>query len=186
MQDLNLFSIYIDVLREHQIQYFVTGSVASIVYGDPRLTHDIDLVINLNNLNVTKFISAFPSDQFYCPPAEVIKTEINRSIRGHFNLIHHETGFKADIYLTGNSELQLWAMQNYKQIDFAGSKINVAPPEYVIIMKLEFFKEGNAQKHITDIKSIIANSNELIDYSFLNKVIIEKDLSAEWQAAQIK
>lgn len=68
MQDLNLFALCIDVLSKHQIPYFVTGSVASIVYGDPRLTHDIDFVINLNNINVDIFLKAFPSDQFYCPP----------------------------------------------------------------------------------------------------------------------
>jgi len=185
MQDLNLFALYIDILRKYQIPYFITGSVASIVYGDPRLTHDIDLVINLNNINVEIFTKAFPSDQFYCPPEEVIRTEINRSTRGHFNLIHHETGFKADIYLTGSSELQLWAMQNSRQIDFAGSKINIAPPEYVIIMKLEFYKEGNTQKHLSDIKSILLNSNDLIDYILLKKLISERRLTSEWEAAQI-
>lgn len=45
MQDLNLFALYTDILNKYQIPYFVIGSVASIVYGDPRLTHDIDLVI---------------------------------------------------------------------------------------------------------------------------------------------
>jgi hypothetical protein len=185
MQDLNLFALYIDILGKHQIPYFVTGSVASIVYGDPRLTHDIDFVINLNNVNIDIFLKAFPSDQFYCPPEEVIRTEMNRSARGHFNLIHHETGFKADIYLIGSSELQHWAMQNCKQIDFAGSKINIAPPEYVIIMKLEFYREGNAQKHLLDVKSILKNSSDLIDYSLLNKLISERSLTAEWEAAQI-
>lgn len=180
MQDLNLFALYIDILRKSQIPYFVTGSVASIVYGDPRLTHDIDFVINLNNLNIDIFLKAFPSDQFYCPPEEVIRTEMNRSARGHFNLIHHETGFKAVIYLTGSSELQFWAMQNSRQIDFAGSKINIAPPEYVIIMKLEFYKEGNAQKHLSDIKSILKNSNDLIDYILLKKLITEESLTSEW------
>lgn len=122
MLELNLFAIYLDKLKEHQIPYFVTGSVASIVYGDPRLTHDINLVLNLDNISVDSFIKAFPPAEFYCPPEEVIKTEIIINARGHFNLIHHETGFKADIYLTGREELQLWAMQNSKEIEFAGEK----------------------------------------------------------------
>jgi hypothetical protein len=184
MQDLNLFALYTDILRKYQIPYFVTGSVASIVYGDPRLTHDIDLVLNLNNINIDIFLKAFPSDQFYCPPEDVIRTEFNRNIRGHFNLIHHETGFKADIYLTGQEQLQLWAMQNSKQIDFASSKINIAPPEYVIIKKLEFYKEGNAQKHLLDIKSMLNNSAELIDFNYLDNLIIERGLEAEWNAAK--
>jgi hypothetical protein len=184
MPDLNLFALYTDILNKNNIQYFITGSVASIVYGEPRLTHDIDLVIDINTAKVDDLIRAFPASEFYCPPKDVIITELNRHSRGHFNLIHHETGFKADIYFTGKEELQHWAMQNSKQIEFAGSIIFVAPPEYVIIKKLEFFKEGNAQKHLSDIKSILNNSIELINFDFLNKYIEAKGLKAEWLASQ--
>lgn len=184
MQDLNLFALYIDIIDRCNVPYFVTGSVASIVYGDPRMTHDIDLVINLTDSNVDLFLKAFPSDQFYCPPEEIIRTEINRSSRGHFNLIHHETGFKVYIYLTNNSEFQLWALKNCKLISFAGTTINIAPAEYVIIMKLEFFREGKSSKHLTDIKSMLLNSGDQIDFGLLNKLINEKDLTTEWEAAQ--
>ena len=180
MQNLNLFSLYTDLLNKKKIDYFVTGSVASIVYGEPRLTHDIDLVLNLLEDQVDLFMAAFPADQFYCPPKEVIKVELRRNLRGHLNLIHHETGFKADIYLTGDEELQSWAMKNSKEIEFEESIILVAPPEYVIIKKLEFYKEGKAQKHISDINSILANSKELIDFDYLKKAIAEKSLSECW------
>ena len=180
MQDLNLFKIYTDILNQNKFRYFITGSVAAIVYGDPRLTHDIDLVINLSASEVEKFIQAFPEKQFYCPPIDVIRNELLRASRGHFNLIHHETGFKADIYLTGEEEFQIWAMKNSREIEFEGSVIFIAPPEYVIIKKLEFYKEGKAQKHIADIKSILANSKELIDFDFLNKALVEKSLTECW------
>lgn len=183
MQDLNLFTLFTERLNKQNIPYFVTGSVAAIVYGDPRLTHDIDLVITLKDVDVNVFQNAFPSNEFYCPPEEIIRTEINRNARGHFNLIHHETGFKADIYLTGKEELQHWAMQNNKKINFEGCEINIAPPEYVIIKKLEFYKEGEAQKHLMDIKSIITMSSEIIDYKFLEEEISGRGLKQEWNAA---
>ncbi len=110
--------------------------------------------------------------------------ELNRSSRGHFNLIHHETGFKADIYFTGKEKLQHWAMKNVKEIEFAGGTIKIAPPEYVIIKKLEFYKEGKAQKHLYDIKSILTTSKELIDFDFLNDSISVMGLNSEWLAAQ--
>jgi len=46
MQPHNLFSIFVDRLNKHSISYVVTGSVAAIVYGEPRVTHGIDLVVN--------------------------------------------------------------------------------------------------------------------------------------------
>lgn len=180
MQEPNLFGIYSGILNKNKISYFVSGSVASIIYGQPRLTHDIDLIIHLKADEIDTFIKAFPLDQFYCPPEETIRIELNRSIRGHFNLIHHETGFKADIYFTGSDELQLWAMNNKKHFDFPGYSLYVAPPEYVIIKKLEYYREGRSQKHILDIQGIIANSNEIIDYEFLNKKISEYKLEEYW------
>ena len=146
-----------------------------------RLAHDIDIVINLSQNEADKFANAFSLELFYCPPIEVIKTELKRTIRGHFNLIHHETGFKADIYFTGKDEFQQWALKNRKSIEYSELEIYIAPPEYVIIKKLEFYKEGKSHKHISDIQGILANSNELIDHKFLQKKITEFALGQEWK-----
>lgn len=67
MQNLNLFAIFIDKLDEIKIDYFVTGSVASIVYGEPRLTNDIDIVISLDEHDAGKISNAFLAKEFYCP-----------------------------------------------------------------------------------------------------------------------
>ena len=180
MQELNLFAIYTDILSKNNIEYFISGSVAAIVYGEPRLTHDIDLIISLSDNVITKFVAAFPPNLFYCPPKEVIKTEIKRTSRGHFNLIHQETGFKADIYLIGQEKLQKWALENKVKINFAGIDIFLAPVEYVIIKKLEFYREGNSQKHIEDIKNILINSEHLINFTFLNKSVKDLGLEDVW------
>lgn len=180
MQEANLFTIFIEIFNKNELKYFITGSVASIVYGEPRLTHDIDLVTHMTPAQVEKFINAFPIKQFYCPPEEIIRTELNRHSRGHINLIHHETGFKADIYFTGEDEFQIWAMDNRRSVEFAGLTIYVAPPEYVIVKKLEFFKEGKSGKHLSDIKGIMTNSSELLDNEFLQRKISEFGLKDIW------
>ncbi len=70
MPEHNLFQIFISRLNKLGIQYMITGSVASIIYGEPRLTHDIDLVIELNKDDAERFAEAFPIEEFYCPPPE--------------------------------------------------------------------------------------------------------------------
>jgi hypothetical protein len=177
MHEVNLFGIFIDILNKHQIQYFVTGSVAAIVYGEPRLTHDIDVVVHIDENDIDTIVSAFAPENFYCPPKEVLIAELNRSNRGHFNLIHHETGFKADMYLAGKEGLQWWAMNNIQKIEMSGMVINVAPPEYVILKKLEYYKEGLSQKHLQDIEGIITNSRERINFEFLSDTM--KNLGLE-------
>ncbi len=185
MQDLNLFALYTEKLLENNIDFFITGSVASIVYGDPRLTHDIDLVISLSQAKVNSFIKAFPIIEFYCPPSNVIKDELVRPTNGHFNLIHHETGFKADIYLIGKDEFQIWAMNNRKEIIFLGKKLFIAPPEYVIIKKIEFYYEGKSQKHLYDIAAMIKNSRSIIDFDFILNRLNKAELLKIWEEIKL-
>ena len=167
MQEADLFGIFLKRLNESGVCYMVTGSVASIVYGEPRLTHDIDIVIELSISQITCFIGSFSDEEFYHPPVEVIQAEIMREARGHFNLIHHETGFKADIYPVGDEELHKWAMQNRNCIILQDTKMWIAPPEYVILRKLEYFQEGRSSKHLRDIEAVLRTSNEMIDRDLL-------------------
>lgn len=177
MQEINTIKFFINKLNQKQIKYFITGSVAAIVYGEPRLTNDIDLVLNLDETSLDEFVQLFPINEFYCPPVEVINIERLRSSRGHFNIIHHASGLKADIYLIGKDKFQLWGMENRREINFYNEKIFVAPPEYVIIKKLEFFKEGNINKHLVDIAGILKHSKSMINFDLLLSEIKKRGLS---------
>lgn len=105
----------------------VTGSVAAAIYGEPRNTNDVDLILLLPSVKARQLASLFPLEEFYCPPVEVLEIEANREANGHFNLIHHETGFKADVYLMGNDPLHLWAFRNWNKAEIDGREIAVAP-----------------------------------------------------------
>jgi len=53
------------VLEQLGLRYFVTGSVATIFYGEPRFTNDIDIVVALPASHISDFCRAFPSEDFY-------------------------------------------------------------------------------------------------------------------------
>jgi len=184
MPEPNIFHIFTTLLDGMGLRYMVTGAVASIIYGEPRLTHDVDLVVEMTEKDAENIIDAFPSDQFYCPPIDVIRLETRRSLRGHFNLIHHETGFKADIYTVGEDELHHWAMSRRIQIQVEGESVWVAPPEYVILRKLEYYREGKSEKHLRDIASMMELSSAQIDLEELQNKIKEHSLEKEWEKAQ--
>jgi hypothetical protein len=57
----------------------------------------------------------------------------------------------------------------------------VAPPEYVIIRKLEYFREGKSEKHLRDIRSMLAVSAAAIDRALLETKIAELNLEPEWR-----
>ena len=109
---------------------------------------------------------------------------MGRPYRGHFNLIHHATGTKADIYVAGEDELHRWALSRRKEAVVGGQQVNVAPPEYVIVRKLEYYREGGSEKHLRDIAGMLAISTDQIDFDQLEEFVHRYDLEKEWREAQ--
>jgi hypothetical protein len=179
----NLFAIFTDRLEQIGVRYMITGSVAGMLYGEPRLTHDVDLVLELaTDAQAEALVGAFPEQDFYCAPLEVVLIEARRAQRGHFNIIHHDTGFRADVYLAGRDALHQQALQHRRVLQIEGAQMQVAPPEYVIVRKLEYYREGGSSKHLDDIRGMLRVSNEKIDRASLEEMISSRGLSAEWAA----
>jgi hypothetical protein len=168
-----------DRLNAAGVKWIATGSIAAMSYGEYRVTNDVDIVLVLSERDIAKLVAAFPLEEFYCPPPDVIRTEVAREKYGHFNLIHHETGFKADVYIAGKDALTSWALRQRQAVTLEDSVIWLAPPEYVIIGKLEFYREGGSEKHLRDIRGMLAVTD--VDRVFLEKEIIERDLSEIWR-----
>ena len=170
---------FLEPLERLGLPYCVTGSVAASVYGEPRLTADIDVVLLLKTEDVAALKAAFPESDYTVPPEETVLGEISRGARGSFNLIHHATQFKADLYLASRDPLHVWALANRRRIDLDWGKAWLAPPEYVILRKLEFLKEGGQDKHVRDIRFILAATT--LDFEFLEHEVARLSLEAEWR-----
>lgn len=185
MHEVDFITLFTAPLEQLQIPYMVTGSVASIVYGEPRLTHDIDIVVALRQDDIDKLQHAFTMDAYYCPPQEVLVVEVQRETRAHFNIIHHATGFKADCYIAGRDPLHHWGMQHRRRIELNEQQaLWLAPPEYVIIRKLQYFQEGESAKHIEDCAKMLATVGLQFDTGFLDHTIQQLGLRTEWNTMQ--
>ncbi|SKA76348.1 hypothetical protein SAMN02745166_00155 [Prosthecobacter debontii] len=180
MQSPEPFLIFTRKLNELGIRYMVTGSVAAIYYGEPRMTNDVDIIAFLKATDVMKLVRAFDGDDFYCPPQEVIQMELAREQRGHFNLIHHETGFKADIYLSGQDALHAWGQAHIQVTDLEGDTVSFAPPEYVIVRKLQFYEEGSSAKHLRDISRMLLSLGSSWSREELLTLIRQYHLEKPW------
>ncbi|MBK6920357.1 MAG: nucleotidyl transferase AbiEii/AbiGii toxin family protein [Deltaproteobacteria bacterium] len=176
----DLFAVFVSRLDQAGIESMIVGSVAAMAYGEPRLTNDIDLVVTLQVAEIPALVAAFPDELFYCAPAEVVRVEILRGHRGHFNIIHHETGFRADVYIAGRDPLHRWAMQRRRRLHLGSQALSVAPPEYVIVRKLEFYREGGSEKHVHDIRRMLEASGAQIDTEQLQSMIIQRGLDDLW------
>ena len=176
-----LLTLFVAPLERGQLRYLIGGSVAAMLYSVPRLTIDIDIPIWLTRQDSERFPDLFPAPAYYCPPADVLALETSRDCRGHFNVIHVASGLKADFYPSSRDPLFGWAWQNRRVREVATGSISVAPPEYVILKKLEYYREGKSEKHVKDIRHLLEVSGNDIDRIFLLEAIRDLRLETEWE-----
>jgi hypothetical protein len=179
MPDTDLPWVFTEPLEGADIPYMIVGAFATMTFGVIRTTEDLDLVLGLSPADVTRLAKAFPDEEYYRPRNETLLIEIARSERGHFNLIHHASLNRADCYLSGRDPLQLWALRNRRRVEWQGRKCWVAPPEVVILKKLEFYREGESQKHVYDIKNILKVVD--VDLGFIEEFVAKSGLEKQWQ-----
>lgn len=180
----SLVGLFIAPLNHAGIDYVVTGGLAAIVYGHPRLTLGVDLVIRLGSGAAERFTELWPPDAYYCPPAEVVEQERQRPEHGHFNVIHFETAMRADVYLAGDDPFQAWALADHVTREVEGELVRFAPIEYVIAYKLRYAEAGGSDRHLRDVARMLETSRDLIRTETLHAWVARLDLTAPWERAQ--
>ncbi len=184
MPDPSLVSLFVGPLNRADVEYMVTGGLAAVAYGHPRLTLDVDLVVRLKADDVARLTAIWPAAEFYVPPAEVMEEERNRPAHGHFNVIHTDSAMRADIYVAGDDPMNAWALAHRVIREIEGEPVQFAPIEAVIIGKLRYFALGGSDRHLRDIARMLEISGDQVDERELNRWLSRMQLQAEWTKAR--
>jgi len=163
---------------ENRIPYFVTGAVASFIYGEPRLTRDIDIVADIQEKNIPGLLRFFPEGEFYLESLSVERAIRERS---QFNIIHPSSGLKIDIIIPKKNEFDRLRFRRRRSVRTQeGLEISYSSPEDIIVSKLEFYRDGRSEKHLRDIAGIIKISGDSLDFDYLAVWMEKKGLRAIW------
>ena len=182
MEPFELLQRVVGAFERLQIEYFVTGAIASIAYGEPRLTNDIDIVAAVKGNHITGILKAFPPPDFYV--SEEAMTEAIQN-QGQFNIIHPSSGLKVDIIIRKDTEFDRSRFSRIRRIYPAESyQANFASPEDVIIKKMEYYKEGGSEKHLRDITGILKVSGQELDHPYIDHWARRLGLVEIWNAIQ--
>src|SRR3972149_3908856 len=100
MELFDLLQKIAGALEHLDLPYLVTGSVAAMAYGEPRLTNDIDIVAAIEERHIASLITEFPEKEFYISD-EMIREAIRH--QGQFNIIHPTSGLKIDVIIRQNT-----------------------------------------------------------------------------------
>lgn len=181
MREADLFLAFLAPLSGGTIPYMVTGTVASIAYGEPRVTHGIDLVVALHADWIGEFVGLYSGEEFQCPGDAVIRAAVSKERGGRFNVVHRVTGFSGDVRLVGEDSLDRWGMEGRREVEVEGCRIWLAPPEYVIVRKLQCCRDSGGATHARDIAKMLEISGEAINRNALEAKVEELGLSETWR-----
>ncbi|MSR56598.1 MAG: hypothetical protein EXS05_02860 [Planctomycetaceae bacterium] len=165
MEPSDLLTLLSHKLDELGISYLVTGSMATIAYGEPRFTNDIDVVISLRPEDVTRFCEAFPMPEFYVSQ-EAVKDAVRE--RRQFNIIHPASGLKVDGIIPKDDDFERSRQQRGVRLPVVESvEAMFASAEDVIIRKMQYFQAGGSDKHLRDIAGVLKIQGDRIDRRYI-------------------
>ena len=166
-------------LEALDIPYFVTGSMATIAYGEPRFTRDIDVVVRLEKQDIGRLRSEFPEEEFYLSP-EAAGEAIEHS--GQFNILHPGSGLKIDPMVAGSGEFDACRFSRLRKLQIGpSSEAAFASPEDVIIKKLEYYRQGESDKHLRDIAGVVKVMGDALDRGYIESWSRLLNLESLWE-----
>lgn len=170
MKPLEVLRLVVSVLEQLEIPYMVGGSFASSIYGKPRITADVDLVINLKPEQAEEFTNLVQRD-FY-----VDRGQIEQALRTRrsFNLVHLESSFKADLFILGERSFdqEEFSRRRPQPVE-SGSTVQmyVKTAEDTALSKLEWYKLGGeiSETQWRDVVNILKAQARRLEFVYLRR-----------------
>ena len=156
----------VDFLERESVPYRVVGSMASMAYSEPRFTNDVDILVDLSLDKVDALCQEFQAPDYFVAPHAVRQAIQSRH---QFNILYIPAGLKVDMILTADSEFDRLNINQGQRLKNEGLYDALfASPENVLLKKLVYFQEGESEKHLRDIASMLSVQGENIDQAYLD------------------
>lgn len=148
--------------------YFVGGSVASSLHGEPRSTNDVDFIVDLPLAQVDAFIAGLGSD--FEADADALKDAARR--RSSWNIFHLPLVVKIDIFIVGDSEFDRVEMNRRRRtvVRDDGAALWLKSPEDTILRKLLWYQDGGcvSDRQWRDVLGVLRVSAATLDTAHLD------------------
>lgn len=155
----------VSTLDRAQIEYMITGSTASSLQGEPRLTHDLDVVVVISAVQIPALLAAFPSPDFYVS-REAVEEAINTG--GTFNVLDTREGDKVDFWMLTDSAFDQSRFRRRYEQEVLGVRLKVSSPEDTILAKLRWAAlSGGSEKQFQDALRVYEVQAETLDVAYV-------------------
>jgi hypothetical protein len=166
------FTYVIEVLESLDIPYMVVGGFAAIFYGEPRLTIDVDIIIDMHREHIRPFVDAFPIPDYYISE-EGVRDSLWR--RYPFNVVQPTTGAKVDLVPLPRDPFTRAAFQRRQRMvyDEAGRSAAFITPEDIVVAKLVAYRETGSDKHLRDARGVLVTQWGELDLEVIHRSVRE-------------
>ena len=179
MSQQELLKKVVQALNENKIDYMITGSTASSFYGEPRSTHDIDVVVSISKADVEKLAASFPKNEFHFDKEDFIEAISGKRMA---NVIDIKEGDKIDFWVLSDDNYNRESFCRKTEEDFMGIKIKFPTPEDIIILKLKWAREsGGSEKQLQDARGVYQVYNDKLDLKYIEKWVNQLALKDLWE-----
>lgn len=152
------FPSELDVLRDVAqrldaagVAWMLTGSLALSLYAVPRMTRDIDIVIEIDESDVDRIASTFEPDYY----VERKNIEEAIELRSSFNLIHRASVIKVDCIPRKPDEYHVTEFERRRQLELGDFVVPVVSREDLILSKLLWARESRSDVQLRDVRSLV-------------------------------
>ena len=177
-EELEVLEIVTSRLNDASVPYMICGSVAANYYTIPRMTRDIDVVIELKQGDVDNFVGLFKGD-FYVD-REMVANEVSR--QGMFNLIYNRYVIKIDFIIKKSSAYQNAAFSRRKQVMIEQSPMWFISAEDLVISKLLWAKDSHSEMQLKDVGNLMETVDNL-DLKYIGNWVRELGLEQIYKEA---
>lgn len=180
MEPFELLRTVARICEQLGIRYLTVGSMATIAFGEPRFTNDIDIVLDLQPHQIEEFCSTFPAPDYYLSRSAV-ESAVKK--RFQFNIIHMPSGLKVDCILPTSSPFdQSQLRRGVRKRVLEDFEAVFGSPEDVILKKMEYYKLGESEKHLRDIGGVLKVHGDKLDRTYIEEWSARLQLTEIWQA----
>jgi hypothetical protein len=177
-EELEVLAIVAGRLEAAGIAYMVTGSMAMNYYAVPRMTRDIDVVVDVSAADAGP-LGALLEPDFYVE-AEAVERAIAE--RTTFNAIHMAMVVKVDFLVRKDSEYRRVELRRRRRVVVDGVAIWLVAPEDLVLSKLDWARDSRSPVQLADVRNLLTSGVEL-DGAYLARWLARLDLEALYRDA---
>lgn len=156
-EELEALKTVTERLDRARISYMVTGSIAMNYYAVPRMTRDIDVVVELGSEDVDRVYDMFRHD-FYVD-REAVRQAVTQ--KGIFNVIHTESVIKVDFVVRKESPYRRQEFARRRRVSIARHDLSIVAPEDLVISKLDWARNTRSEVQLADVRNLLESVRDL-------------------------